>query len=407
MTWRRVIVHADMDAFYAAVEQRDRPELRGKPLLIGSTSGRGVVVTASYEARPFGVGSAMAMAIARRRCPQAIVVSPRMERYQDVSRQIMEVFRDFSPQVEAISLDEAFLDMSGTEHLFGDPAAMGQRIKDAVWAVTGLTASVGVAGTKYVAKVASDLRKPDGLTVVTDDEVYDFLWPLPVRRLWGAGPKTVSRLEALGLHKIGDVASADPAWLRRRLGRAGTHFWRLAHADDPREVAVATQRGAKSIGSERTLAEDIHGRAAIEPYLRAAADRIANRLRKKGLQAWGVRVKLKTADFELLSRQLRLSAPTDLGDRIHGAGLALLERFSLDRPFRLVGMAVYDLCEAGPVQGELFGLVAQRSRVERAVDTLHDRFGASSLRRAADLERGDAPRVSPTLDFLDEGTTDP
>ncbi|MCA9560920.1 MAG: DNA polymerase IV, partial [Myxococcales bacterium] len=235
--WPRIIVHADMDAFYAAIEQLDDPALRGKPILIGGRSNRSVVATASYEARPFGVGSAMPMALALRKCPDAIVVRPRFTRYVEVSRIVMEVFRDFAAKVEPLSLDEAFLDMSGAEGIFGSPTEMGRALKAAVFEATGgLNVSVGVSGTKFVAKVASDFDKPDGLTVVPPADMVDFLAPLPVKRLWGAGPKTVPRLEALGLRTIGDVARAELGWLEAKLGSAGAHFGRLARADDPREV---------------------------------------------------------------------------------------------------------------------------------------------------------------------------
>ena len=206
--WPCVVVHADMDAFYAAVEQLDNPSLRGKPVLVGPNSNRGVVLTASYEARPFGVGSAMPVAEARRRCPRAIFVAPRFDRYQELSQRIMDVFADFSPKVEALSLDEAFLDMSGAERLFGTPTEMGRKIKAAVLDATGLHVSVGVSGSKYVAKVASAHDKPDGLTVVSPGAAKSWLAPLPVSKLWGAGNKTVPRLQALGLLTIGDVANA-------------------------------------------------------------------------------------------------------------------------------------------------------------------------------------------------------
>ena len=222
-----------MDAFYAAVEQLDDPTLRGRPLLVGPNSARGVVLTASYEARPFGVGSAMPMARARRLCPQALIVPPRFERYQQMSKIIMDLFGDFSPDVEALSLDEAFLDMTGSDKLFGSPEAIGRRLKAAVRDATGgLTASVGISGTKYVAKVASGHRKPDGLTIVPPDEARAWLAPQPVKNLWGAGPKTAARLEALGLHTIGDVASCDPRRLERSFGALGHRFIALAHGDD-------------------------------------------------------------------------------------------------------------------------------------------------------------------------------
>ena len=222
-----------MDAFYAAIEQLDDSALRGRPVLVGSASERGVVLTASYEARPYGVGSAMAMAKARRLCPNAVIVPPRFDRYQDISRTIMRVFADFSPDVEALSLDEAFLDLSGSERLLGDPETIGRRLKHAVRDATGgLTVSVGLSGTKYVAKVASAYQKPDGLTVVPPKDARAWLAPQPVSRLWGVGPKTEARLRGLGLDTIGSVALTDPKFLTAKLGRAGLQFHALSLAHD-------------------------------------------------------------------------------------------------------------------------------------------------------------------------------
>jgi DNA polymerase IV len=249
--WPRTILHADMDAFYAAVEQHDRPELRGRPILVGHPGPRSVVTTASYEARPFGVGSAMPMAEARRRCPQAIVVPPRFTRYEAVSRQVRAVFDAFSPVVEPLSLDEAFLDLTGSEGLLGPPGKIAGDLKAAVREATGLTVSVGAAPSKYVAKVASDVGKPDGLVVVAPSEVRAFLAPLPIRRLWGAGPKTAVRLEAMGLATLGEVASCEPGRLEAALGSLGPHLWRLARGEDERPVIA--EREASSIGYERTL----------------------------------------------------------------------------------------------------------------------------------------------------------
>jgi DNA polymerase-4 len=238
--WPRIIAHADMDAFYAAIEQLDDPALRGRPILVGPPSSRGVVLTASYEARPYGVGSAMPMAKARRLCPTAMIIPPRFERYQEVSRMIMRVFSDFSPDVEALSLDEAFLDMTGSEQVLGDPKSIGRRLKTAIRETTGgLTASVGISATKYVAKVASACRKPDGLTVVPPEEAKAWLAPLPVAWLWGAGPKTQVHLHHLGLQTIGEVARADPQFLFAKLGSAGLHFHTLAQAEDPRPTWTA------------------------------------------------------------------------------------------------------------------------------------------------------------------------
>lgn len=401
--WPRIVAHADMDAFYAAIEQLDNPELRGKPILVGPNSARGVVLTASYEARPFGVGSAMPMARARRMCPQAVIVPPRFARYREVSATIMRVFADFSPDVEALSLDEAFLDMTGSERIFGPPRAIGMKLKEAVHAATGLTVSVGMSGTKYVAKVASGHQKPDGLTLVPPEQAKDWLAPLPVSCLWGVGKKTEPRLHRLGLRTIGDVAAADPAWLERELGRAGVHFFSLANAQDPRRVEG--DRASKSVGSEVTLDRDIRIGDELRRHLRRSADEIGQRLRRKRYRAFGVRVKLKTADFQILTRQHRLTRSTDVADELYRIAVGLLDEFEHRGPFRLVGMAAYELVEEEETretdQPDLFAASGGRRRkLETALDELTRRFGAGVLRRADDLHR--RPRIGVNLDFLDE-----
>ncbi len=398
--WPQVIVHADMDAFYAAVEQRDDPTLRGKPLLIGPDSDRGVVLTASYEARPYGVGSAMPMAVARRRCPQAIIVPPRFDRYVAVSRQVMEVFGSFSPAVEPLSLDEAFIDMTGASHLFGPPARVGQRIRQAVREATGLAVSVGVASTKYVAKVASAHGKPDGLVVVAPQDARSWLAPLPVDRLWGVGPKTAARLRSMGFESIGAIAQAGEEQLRARLGSAGSHFHRLANALDPRRVSRG--RVGRSIGSERTLSRDIHLRQDIERHLRRSAERVARRVRAKQYLASGVRIRLKTSRFQSITRQARLNRPADTADAFYRVAVRLLDAIDHPGPFRLVGMAVFDLdWQSRQTQADLFADDRSR-RLETAVDRLVARFGKGVLMRATDLD--DRAAVSDgelDLDFLD------
>ncbi len=399
--WPRIVLHADMDAFYAAVEQMDDPTLRGRPILVGSPSARGVVLTASYEARPFGVGSAMPMARARKLCPEALIVPPRFERYREISAAVMHTFGDFSPDVEAISLDEAFLDMSGAENIFGPPEAMGRKLKDAVREVTGgLNVTVGISGTKYVAKVASGYRKPDGLTVVPQSEAKAWLAPLPVSYLWGVGKKTEPRLLRIGLRTIGDVASADPKWLQRELGRAGAHYYSLANAEDPR--SVEGHRSSKSIGSEVTLARDIFIGDEMKRHLRRSADEIGRRLRRKHYVARGVRVKLKTADFQLLTRQHRLTRGTDVADEFYRIGVSLLSEFGHRGPFRLVGMAAYDIeREQQKEQTDLFAPGGERRRkLEVAMDNLSERFGAGVVRTASDLT--DRRHSSHNLDFLDD-----
>jgi len=392
-SWPRIILHADMDAFYAAVEQHDDPSLRGKPILVGFPGRRSVVSTASYEARPFGVGSAMPMVQAQRLCPQAIIVPPRFERYAEVSGVIMGVFGRFSPLVEPLSLDEAFLDMTGAEGLFGPPAVMGEKLRAAVREATGLTVSVGVSATKYVAKVASDARKPDGLTVVPLDQVLAFLHPLPVRRLWGVGPKGAEALERLGLHTIGDVARASLALLTSELGSQGEHVQALAMGDDPREVIPDQE--AKSIGHEETLEFDVVGPEQVKPLLLRAADRVAERLRANAVMAGGLRVKLKGASFKLSTRQKRLTEPTSSAKPLYEAALALLDEFPWDEPLRLVGLAAYELAPGVlPVQGDLFTQADTRKHAEldRTVDSLRARFGEDAVKRASELDGPDVDR---------------
>jgi len=393
-----------MDAFYAAIEQLDDPVLRGRPVLVGPPSDRGVVLTASYEARPYGVGSAMPMAKARRLCPSAVIVPPRFDRYQEVSQTIMGVFSDFSPEVEALSLDEAFLDMTGSEQLFGDPASIGRRLKDAVRDATGgLTASVGLSATKYVAKVASACQKPDGLTVVPPEEAKAWLAPLPVSWLWGVGPKTQARLHHLGLRTIGDVADADPEFLSAKLGRAGLHFHALAQAEDPRPVTGG--RASKSVGSEHTLDKDVRAKADIKFHLRRSADAIGRRLRKKSYVAFGVGVKLKTTVFQILTRQRRLNEPTDVTEKLYSVGVDLLNEFNHPGPFRLVGMVAYDLVGIDDrVQLDLFGTLARQRRLEVAIDELAERFGTDVVHRASDFTKPPGVPMAPTLDFLDDRT---
>jgi DNA polymerase-4 len=399
--WPRVIVHADMDAFYAAIEQLDDPSLRGRPLLIGPPSARGVVLTASYEARPFGVGSAMPMARARKLCPQALVVPPRFERYQEVSATIMRLFGDFSPVVEPLSLDEAFLDMTGSERLFGSPEQIGAKLKRAVREATGgLTASVGISATKYVAKVASGYAKPDGLTIVPRAEAAAWLAPQPVSNLWGAGPKTTARLEALGLRTIGAIAELDVARLEGELGALGRRFRDLARGLDPRHVAG--ERAAHGLSSERTLESDVSTRTAIEAYLRGAAETVARRLRRRGERANGVRIKLKSANFQIVTRQRVLAKPTDVAAELYAAGVSLLDSIELGRPFRLVGLGAYDL-DAPPNQSQLaLSIVDGRARrLETTIDGVKERFGSGAVQRASELLEDRGVGVAANLDFLD------
>lgn len=398
-SWARVVAHADMDAFYASVEQLDDPNLRGRPVIVGPRSKRGVVLTASYEARPFGVGSAMPMVKALRLCPDAVVVPPRFDRYTELSARIMEVFEDFSPHVEPLSLDEAFLDMTGSEHLFGPPRRMGERIKAAIKEATGgLTASVGLSQTKYVAKVASGYQKPDGLTIVPMENAVSWLAPQSVARLWGAGPKTQARLHALGYQTIGDIAEAPPERLQAALGSLGNHLFELANARDPRRIEG--HRVARSMGSDRTLNIDVSAREDILLYLRRSADHIARRLRRKNYLAGGVRVRLKTTDFKLLTRQCTLAEPTDVAEALYAAAQKMLDRFDHPGPFRLVGLAAHSL--ERPSESKQLGLLdeGKARALEVALDQLAERYGDNVVRRARDITQTTVADTTPNLDFL-------
>ncbi|NKB98993.1 MAG: DNA polymerase IV [Pseudomonadales bacterium] len=398
--WPRIVLHADMDAFYAAVEQRENPDLRGKPVLIGPNSHRGVVLTASYEARPYGVGSAMPVAEARRRCPQAVMVPPNFELYQSISQQVMDIFADFSPYVEAISLDEAFIDMTGATHFFGAPAEMGRKIKEAVYDATDLHISVGVSSTKYVAKVASAHDKPNGLTVVPPSHAKDWLAPQPIRRLWGVGKKTGPKLEALGLYTIGDIADAEPEYLSHHLGQSGAHFYNLAHARDPRRVTRG--RTAKSIGSDRTLSKDVSHKDDIVRHLHRSAERIARRVRAKGYVANGLRVRLKTTEFEMLTRQRKFSKPADTATEFLKLATTLLDEFDHPGPFRLVGMTAFDLdWQDEANQLDLFETGRDRD-LELTLDEVTKKFGSDTVVRARDMTgHGTVSKNGVNLDYLD------
>ncbi len=382
----RQIIHVDMDAFFASVEQLDDPALRGKPVLVGGASRRGVVAAASYEARPFGARSAMPMMEAIRRCPHAVVVPPRMHRYREVSEAVFSVFRRFTPLVEGLSVDEAFLDVTGSRALFGEGDAIARRIKEAIRDEVGLTASAGVAPSKFVAKIASDLDKPDGLVVVRPGEEEAFLAPLEISRMWGVGPTAAARLRQAGLHTIGDLASAGEARLEALLGSWGREVRRLARGEDDRPVVPDT--AAKSIGAEETFERDLHRKSEILRHLLAQSVRVARRLHGQGLRGDVVTVKLKYADFTLRTRQLRLPEPVADPDGIYGACATLLDRFPrTGQGVRLTGVAVGGLVHERP-QTVLFPnpKSERRERLQRAVADLEDRFGPRGVTRASLLD---------------------
>lgn len=372
------IIHLDMDAFYASVEQRDFPDLRGKPVIVGGHPTRGVVLAASYEVRPFGVRSAMPMVTALRQAPQAVVVPPRMAAYQAASDEVFRILSSVTPLVEPLSLDEAFLDVTASMALFGPPGAVARQLRARIAAEVGLPSSAGVAAVKFAAKIASDLAKPNGQKEVPPDATRDFIAPLPVARLWGVGRKTEAVLQGLGLRRIADIAAADPAWLEGHVA-GGRALWELARGIDPRPVVP--DREAKSIGAEDTFEEDLGDKAALLPHLHAQALRVGRRLREAGRKAGVVQLKLKLADFKLLTRQTTLASPTDDGQLIYQTAASLLDAERLANKLRLVGVSAHALSgEAG--QLPLFSTGDRARRLNRALDRIADKFGGDKITTA-------------------------
>jgi DNA polymerase IV len=379
----RSILHVDMDAFYAAIEQRDRPELRGQPVIVGANPqggrGRGVVSTASYEARRFGVGSAMPISQAYRLCPKGVYLPVDMAKYLRVSKEVLGIFRRFTDVVEPVSIDEAFLDVTGSRRAFGPGEEIGRRLKDAVRRETQLTASVGVAASKLVAKVASDLRKPDGLCVVEAGGEAAFLAPLPIRRLWGVGPKMEERLAKLGIQTIGDLASLEPGRLERRLGTHGRDLMLLAKGVDDRPV-LAESEGAKSIGQEHTFDADTADVERLRRMLLTLADGVAGRLRHQGLRARTLTLKYRDEDFRTTTHAETLAAPIDSGNELYRVAAKLLGEVHGRKRVRLLGIYASGFGASG---GQLGLFTAAPSAADQLRDTLKERFGESAVTRAS------------------------
>jgi DNA polymerase-4 len=383
----RAILHIDMDAFYASVEEQDRPELKGKPLIVGGTGGRGVVAAASYAVRRFGVRSAMPMREALRRCPHAICVPPRMARYKQVSQQVFAIFHEFTPLVEGLSLDEAFLDVTSSQQLLGSAETIGSEIRRRIVKQTGLTASVGIAPNKLLAKIASDLNKPDGMCRIGADNMRTILDALPVEKLFGVGPKTLPALHAEGIRSCGDLRNAGDALLWRAFGKHGNTMRERCSGIDDRPVVA--DREEKSISAEETYAVDIRGSARLKVELLRLADRTASRLRAHDLAAGTVSVKIRRDDFTTYTRQRALGSPTQDSRVVSAAALSLLEKWLAAQPdaaVRLLGVGVSDL-QLLP-QGDLFDSgPANGSRLDVAIDGIRDRFGSAMLTRASLLSR--------------------
>jgi nucleotidyltransferase/DNA polymerase involved in DNA repair len=381
----RVILHLDMDAFYAAVEVREHPELAGQPLIIGHRGKRGVVSTCSYEAREFGVHSAMPSVTAEKLCPMAIWMHGRMSLYVEVSREIRAIMRDFSPVVEPLSIDEAFIDLTGIAPDLEAGAGIAARIKERILNEQKLTASVGVAPNKFLAKFASDLEKPDGLVILPLEEVPNRLWPMKIERLWGVGPSTAERLHRAGITLIGDLVDMATEDLEDIVGEAhAAHLQALARGEDYRRVH--TERHAKSISEERTYGEDLTDPDEIDRALLARAEGVARQLRRDGLECRTVHLKVRLGDFTTWTRSRTLPAPTDLAEPLVEAARRMLrDRVKLrGRGVRLLGVGVSGLDAAGSGQRRLFVDPAESKarRMARAADAVRDKLGEKSLTRA-------------------------
>ncbi len=383
-----MILHCDMDAFYASIEQRERPELAGQPVIVGgSPDGRGVVAAANYVARQSGIHSAMPAAMARKLCPQAVFLPSRIGFYAQVSAQIREIFLSVTPLVEPLSLDEAFLDVTGSQQLWGSAVEIGHLIKQRVWDETQLVVSVGVAPNKFLAKIASDLEKPDGFVVVDPDRVQSFLDPLPIQRLWGVGRQGSKVFARLGIHTIGQLRQWPVESLRSQFGSTGQHLWELAHGIDARRVVP--EREAKSISHETTFARDIDDMDVLRAWLLDLTLQVAWRLRRHQLRGRVVQLKVRFADFSTITRSHTLAEPTAITDELWRVADSLLcQRLPARHlPVRLLGVGVAQLDASRQRQGQLFDQTERQkqSELDAATDQIRQRFGSDALRRAASL----------------------
>lgn len=384
MSGVRWILHLDMDAFYAAVEQRDNPALRGQPVLVGHDGPRGVVATASYEARRYGCHSAQPMVVAKRRCPNAVILPVRMDHYQEVSEQMFAILDAFSPVVEPVSIDEAFLDLSGTERLLGTPETVARQLRDRIRAELHLTASAGVATNKFLAKLASDMNKPDGLTIIRPEEVGRILPPLPVTRLWGIGKVTAARLEQFGITTIGDLLSRPIAELTHYLGGEAEWYVKMARGLDDR--AVTPDREAKSIGHEETFEVDVPGRGKIHEVLLEQVEQVGYRLRRQGLRAQAVSVKIRYGNFQTITRSKTFVEPTAATAELWQAARELFDKWTF-QPVRLIGVTAERLSRGGDLLLPFADPVReQQEKVDRVTDRINDKYGEGTIRRGGGTE---------------------
>jgi len=387
----RAILHADLDAFFASVEQLDHPEWRGRPVLVGGSGPRAVVAAASYEARRFGCRSAMPMRTARAMCPAAVIARPRMARYAELSRRFMAILGDHSPLVQALSIDEAFVDVTGTDRLFGGPAHVAESIRARVRREIGVTCSVGVAPTMLVAKLASDMRKPDGLTVITAQDLPSALAELPIERMWGVGPTTAATLREKGVCSFGDLQRMDRAGARVLLGEGGESLWDMAHGIDGREVRP--ERDVKSIGHEETFDQDLPTLADAHAALARLVESVGARLRMRGLACRTVTVKIRSGDFTTVTRRVTLADATDRTDAIWMAARDLLSRWAASGfvPMRLVGVSVSGLAPGAGASGLFRDAVDERARrLDAARDAATRKFGKGAIGSAVTMLGADS-----------------
>ncbi len=380
--WRRAILHVDMDAFFASVEQLEDPRLRGRPVLVGSDRARGVVAAASYEARVYGCRSAQPMAVARRLCPHAVIVGGIYGKYKSYSRRIFGIMGDFTPAVEPMSIDEAFCDVTGSQRLLGDPVGMARRIRGRIKAEVGLTASVGVAENKFLAKVASDLDKPDGLTVIGEGEAERVLAPLAVGRIWGIGPKMEAKLAGMNIKTIGDLRRLDDGGMTRLFGVDADHYRNLSLGIDHREVTVDSE--AKSIGQERTFEVDVADVEAVRRVMLAQAEQVGHRLRLVGHKAAGITVKIRYGDFKTITRARALQSPTDSTAAIYRAARDVFDGWAAAqfRPVRLIGVTATRLAKGGGQMGLFVDPAEERQgKVDRVMDAIVAKLGRGSIGR--------------------------
>ena len=396
---RRWIMHVDMDAFFASIEQLDHPEYKGHPVIVGGLSSRGVVATCSYEARKFGVHSAMPISRAKKLCPDGIYVYPRMDRYKEVSHQIFSIMKEFTPHIEPLSIDEAFLEVSGMSTMYSGPKALGRAIKDRVFEKTGLIISAGLAPNKFLAKLASDLDKPDGLVVIPYGREKEILAPLPIKRIWGVGPRTEKILKTGGFHLMRHIqALPDESCLIPLVGNQARRIWELANGIDDRPVE--TDRKIQSIGAEETYEEDLTDGSAIELEFRYFANRLSKRLRKRNLLGRTVSIKVRYDDFTTVSRQKRLDTPSDHEHVFFETALLLWNKLMQDKtsgltfmdppgPIRLLGLTVSGLDEEVPMQDSLFESPKNETENKLAgvLDSLESKFGETAVMSGALWQR--------------------